>query len=61
MAPIKPAPGIYLINLNDYMDVWNLHQYDWLSRIQPVGQVAYNGLLVRVTADDLKMLPAPKP
>ena len=60
MAPTKPAPGIYLINLNDYMDVWNLHQYAWLSSLQPIGQVAYNGLLIRVTEDDLKMLSHPK-
>ena len=60
MAPMKPAPGIYLINLNDYMDVWNLHQYAWLSSFKPIGQVAYNGLLIRVTGDDLKALPHPK-
>jgi hypothetical protein len=60
MAPMKPAPGIYLINLNDYMDVWNLHQYAWLRNFQPIGQVAYNGLLLRVTEDDLKALPHPK-
>jgi hypothetical protein len=51
MAPTKPAPGIFLVNLNDYMDVWNLHNYAWLGRIQPVGQVAYSGLLIRVTMD----------
>jgi hypothetical protein len=61
MAPVKPAPGIFLIGLNDYMDVWNLHHYAWLNKFQPVGQVAYNGLLIRVTEDDLKMIPDPKP
>ncbi|HSZ33986.1 MAG TPA: hypothetical protein VK772_11785, partial [Puia sp.] len=61
MAPTKPAPGIFLIGLNEYMDVWNLHHYVWLSNFQPIGQVAYNGLLIRVTEDDLKMISDPKP
>jgi len=56
MAPMKPASGTFLINLNDYMDVWNLHQYKWLANFKPVGQVAYNGLLINVSKDDLKKL-----
>jgi hypothetical protein len=60
MAPVKPAPGIFLINLNDYMDIWNLHQYAWLGNLPPIGQVAYNGLLIRVTENDLKMPYGPK-
>jgi Dolichyl-phosphate-mannose-protein mannosyltransferase len=61
MAPVKPAPGIFLIGLNDYLDVWNLHHYAWLSRFRPVGEVAYNGLLIRVTGEDLKTVSNPNP
>ena len=54
MAPTNPKPGIFLINTNDYMDVWNLHKYAWLGHFKPFGEVAYNGLLIKVSADDLK-------
>ena len=53
MAPQKPATGIFLIGVNDYLDIWNLQQYDWLKRIPPSGVVAYNGLLITVSEKDL--------
>ena len=49
-----PETGYFLINTNDYLDVWNRHQYDWLTHIKPYGQVAYSGLLIQVTPADLK-------
>jgi hypothetical protein len=58
-ATPEPATGIFLVNLSDYMDIWNLHQYDWINHIAPSGEVACNGLLVTVHADDLKHLPNP--
>jgi hypothetical protein len=54
MAPTQPAPGIYLINTADYLDVWNKKQYTWLAHLKPFGVVAYNGLLIKVTEKDLK-------
>lgn len=56
MAPVIPAEGVFLIRLHDYMDIWNLHQFEWIRHIPPSGVVAYNGLLITVTASDLKSL-----
>jgi hypothetical protein len=56
-ATTVPEPGIFLIELSDYMDIWNRHQYDWINHIKPSGQVAYNALLVTVTESDLKKAP----
>ena len=53
-APTVPATGVFLIELDDYMDIWNLHRYDWISKIKPSGQVACNGLLITVTENDLR-------
>lgn len=55
MAPTAADTGTFLINVNDYLDVWSRHRYDWIARIPPVGQVAYNGLLIHV---EPAMLPA---
>lgn len=55
-ATTRPATGVFLIELDDYMDTWNLHKFDWISQIEPSGQVAFNGLLVTVTKDDLNRL-----
>ena len=54
---LKPETGTFLINTNDFLDVWNLHRFDWLSKIKPSGQVAYNGLLVTVSENDLREVP----
>jgi hypothetical protein len=55
-APEIPATGTFLIELDDYMDIWNLHKYDWISRIGPTGEVACNGLLITVGKEDLDRL-----
>jgi hypothetical protein len=60
MAGIHPEAGIFLINVNDYLDVWNRHRYDWIGHIKPFGQVAFNGLLIRVTSNDIDLLPGNK-
>ncbi|GAC1420538.1 MAG: hypothetical protein NVS1B13_11850 [Flavisolibacter sp.] len=54
LVPERPAPGTFLINTNDYLDIWNLHRYDWISHLKPSGHVAYNGLLIRVRQQDLE-------
>ena len=56
-ATTIPGTGTFLIELSDYMDIWNQHQYDWINHIKPSGQVAYNSLLVTVTENDLKNIP----
>jgi hypothetical protein len=59
VKPITPVPstGTFLIELSDYMDIWNLHQYDWINHIRPSGQVAFNSLLVTVTEENIKAVP----
>lgn len=45
-APKIQTQGRFLINTEDYLDVWNLHEYDWIKKYQPVSQVAFNWLLI---------------
>lgn len=52
-VPDKPSPGVFIINTEDYLDVWNRHKYDWIAKIKPSGQVAYNWLLITLTNKDL--------
>jgi hypothetical protein len=53
----NPEIGTFLINTNDFLDIWNFHRFDWLSKLKPSGQVAYNGLLITVSDNDIKGLP----
>jgi hypothetical protein len=55
-APTVPESGVFLIELDDYMDVWNLHKYDWISKFEPSGQVACNGLLITVKPEEANHL-----
>ena len=50
-APRNPKNGKFIINTQDYLDVWNSHEYDWIKKYKPVGHVAYNYLLVEVTQE----------
>ncbi len=50
----KPSPGIYLITVEDYLDIWNRHAFDWVTKYKPIGHVAHAGLLIKVTASDLQ-------
>jgi hypothetical protein len=40
--------GYFIIRLDDYMDVWNLQRYDWISSVKPYGHVAFSYLLIHV-------------
>lgn len=51
-----PQTGTFLLNSADYLDIWNRGWYEWIRPIKPAGQVAYNGLLITVTADGLKKI-----
>ncbi len=53
-VPAKPEAGTFLITVEDYMDIWNRHQFDWINQFKPVGHVAHCGLLIQVTPEDLK-------
>lgn len=53
-ATKKPEPGTFLITVEDYQDIWNRHQYNWINKFKPVGHVAHCGLLIKVSFADLK-------
>jgi len=48
-----PGVGNYLIRVDDYLDIWSLHQYDWITGIRPYGQVGFSNLLIHVRDSDL--------
>ncbi|MEQ1799910.1 MAG: hypothetical protein ABL872_18280, partial [Lacibacter sp.] len=50
----RPEVGIFLITVDDYMDIWNKHQYDWITSFKPIGHVAHSALLIRVTEKDIE-------
>ncbi|MEP6595384.1 MAG: glycosyltransferase family 39 protein [Ginsengibacter sp.] len=54
LAPVKPQVGTFVIGLQDYMDIWNRHQYDWIQRFKPIGHVAYTYLLIKVEEKNIK-------
>lgn len=45
-APKEPEPGRFIINIEDYLDIWNRHEYDWIAKYKPIDHVAYNYLLI---------------
>lgn len=53
-ATAYPKPGLFLINTADYLDIWNRHTFDWISKIKPSRHVAYNWLLIEVDENDLR-------
>ncbi len=55
-ASTVPEQGTFLIDVNDYLDIWNTHKYEWISHIKPTGEVAYNGLLITVTSQDIEQI-----
>jgi hypothetical protein len=53
-APKVPMTGKFIISTEDYEDVWNRHEYDWIRNMKPSGHVAFNYLLIEVKENDLK-------
>lgn len=50
---VQPHTGTFLINTEDYLDIWNRKKFTWISGIKPFATVNYSGLLIKVTDDDL--------
>jgi hypothetical protein len=48
-----PKTGDFLIRVDDYLDIWSRHQYDWITGIRPFGQVGFDNLLINVEPADL--------
>jgi hypothetical protein len=53
-VPEQPKTGRFLIDTEQYLDVWNRHKYDWITSIKPIGHVAYSYLLIQVDSADIK-------
>ena len=47
-APKTPKPGKFIISTQDYLDVWNRHEFEWIKKYKPIEHVAYNYLLIEV-------------
>jgi Dolichyl-phosphate-mannose-protein mannosyltransferase len=54
MAPKMPQAGLFVIGVDDYLDIWNLHQYDWINKYKPVDQVVFAYLLIKVDEKDFR-------
>ena len=53
MATPTPRAGRQVISLQDYLDVWNGHRYDWISGFSPVGQIADDYLIFDIPAEKI--------
>ncbi len=56
--PTKPKAGLIIISINDYIDVWNTHEYDWLEELQkqPVDHIHSQYLIFKVSEADMQRL-----
>jgi hypothetical protein len=45
-ATPEPRAGTFLVNTEDYLDIWNRGDYSWTRRGEIVGHVGYNWLLI---------------
>jgi len=54
IVPRKQQPGTFVMNVADYLDIWNRHHYDWIQRFKPTGHVAYTYLVFDISEKDLR-------
>lgn len=59
-VPEQPRAGRFLIDTEQYLDVWNRHKYDWITSFKPIDHVAYSYLLIKVDSSDIINLNIPK-
>jgi len=53
-ASSEARPGRQYIDVSNFLDIWNLHRYDWLKPFRPVGHIAHYYLIFDISADQLK-------
>jgi len=53
LAPVKPQAGTFVMSVEDYLDIWNRHQYDWIQRFNPTDHVAYTYLVFEIPKSGL--------
>ncbi len=46
IAPMEEGKGKFIINIQDYMDIWNTHTYNWLHKYKPVGSFSNGCYLI---------------
>ena len=46
VAPPEERKGKFIINIQDYMDIWNTHTYNWLYKYKPVGSFSNGCYLI---------------
>lgn len=56
LQPVSPLPrsGLQYIEVNDLLDVWNQHRYDWIQSFRPVGHIAHVYLIFDIKTNQLK-------
>lgn len=57
-APKQATSGKFIISTEDYLDIWNRKEFEWISRYPPSGHVAYNYLLID-TGEKIGTKPGP--
>jgi hypothetical protein len=53
VAASMPRSGRQVISIDDFLDVWNEHHYDWISSFRPVGHIAHCYLIFDISPQDL--------
>ncbi len=48
MLPDEPQKGVFLVSVNDYLDIWNTGRFAWIQQHPVSGEVAYTWLIVEV-------------
>jgi hypothetical protein len=51
-----PQAGLFLVSINDYLDLSDLHAYDWIKNFEPITHVNHVYLLFHITEKDLEKL-----
>ena len=50
---IMPAPGYFILGINDYLDLKETGKYGWLKTFEPYDHVDHCYLLFKVNEEDL--------
>ena len=53
MATSTPRPGLQVVAIHDFLDIWNEHHFDWLKPFRPVGHIAHYYLIFDITPDEI--------
>lgn len=53
MATSTPRPGLQAVAVQDFLDVWNEHRFDWIRPFRPVGHIAHCYLIFDIKPDEI--------